>query len=236
MSVPLPKFLHNFNATSPLNQRERWWYNEQWETFLVGHPHVADNLQAEIAAHGGIRRSYLMSLATGNVEDFFLSVMAWGFATSNVHYPAQVALMTPPFETKKLEKIVKATRDEGALAGWEAMMKTAKIDGLRHGFGTKLLYFAGYGVVPEGGPQPLILDSRVMKTLATKVPEFKWSSDYDYANSLNYKRYLDLAQQWASDPNWKNGSPEAVEFALWKQSASKREKTLEDIESHFDLE
>jgi hypothetical protein len=215
VSVPLPPFLHNFDATSPLNQREPWRYNAQWQTFLAGHPHVAHNLQAEIAAHEGIRRSYLMSLATGNVEDFFLSVMAWGFATSNVHYPAQVALMTPPFDKANLQKIVNDTRNLGALAGWKAMMETNSIYGLGYGFGTKLLYFAGYGVVPQG-PQPLILDNNVMKALARKVPGLTWDSDYNYANSRNYLRYLQLAQQWASDPQW-NGSPEAVEFALWSE-------------------
>jgi len=156
-----------------------------------------------------------MSLATGNVEDFFLSVMAWGFATSHVHYPSQVSLMTPPFQTSNLQRIVDEVRGSGAVAGWKAIQKTYKIYGLGYGFGTKLLYFAGYGVVPSG-PQPLILDSRVMKALANKVEGFPWSDNYDYASPQNYLRYLELAEEWSADDTW-NGSPETVEFALWKQ-------------------
>ena len=218
MSIPRPAFLNKYSINSPLNQREPWEANNQWSTFLKQHPHVAEQLKCEVSNHGGIRRSYLMSLADGDPEEFFLSLMAWGFAKSHVHYPSQVALMTPPFERENLKGIIDTVQNKGSLAGWKAILNHNKIYGLGYGFGTKLLYFAGYGKVPSG-PQPLILDSRVMSTLANegKVPGLIWSSDYDYANSRNYLRYLELAEEWAADTTW-NGSPDAVEFALFSEA------------------
>jgi hypothetical protein len=56
-----------------------------------------------------------------------------------------------------------------------------------------------------------------MSTLATKVPGLQWRSDYEYANGKNYLRYLDLAEEWAADTTW-NGSPDAVEFALFSEA------------------
>ena len=213
MSTSLPEFLNKFDVSSPQAQREPWVLNAQWKGFLANHSHVVNNLESEINEHGGIRRSFLMALADGDVEDFFLSVMAWGFAKNNVHYPAQVSLMTPPFNTANLQAIVDVVRNKGSEAGWKAMKQTHKVYGLGYGFGTKLLYFAGYGNVPNG-PQPLILDSRVSSALANRVNGFSWSDNYEYATARNYMRYLELAQEWSADPTW-NGSPETVEYALF---------------------
>ena len=214
--IPRPIFLNKYSFASPQDQREKWVFNSQWHDFLKQHSDVAERLESELAQHSGIRRSYLMTLVDGDPEEFFLSVMAWGFADSHVHYPSQVALMTPPFETEKLKRIIDAVQSKGSLAGWNAMMNGSKVFGLGYGFGTKLLYFAGYGRVGSG-PQPLILDSRVMSTLATKVPGLIWRSDYEYANGTNYLRYLALAEEWAADTAW-NGSSDAVEFALFSEA------------------
>ena len=138
--------------------------------------------------------------------------MAWGFGTGHVHYPAQVEMLANPLPVTKIQAIISAVQAQGAAAGWDAMMRTSKIPGLGYGFGTKVLYFAGYGRV-NNGPQPLILDSKVSSSLAN-VAGFKWNSSYDKKAS-DYMAYLNLAAQWAQDPTWQNGSEEAVEFALF---------------------
>ena len=212
MTGEIPAFLKRYDKNSPEAQRVHWTLNNQWKQFLAGRDDIASNLLSENQNHGGIRRSYLKRLATGDPEEFFLSVMAWGFGDFHVHYPAQVSMMTPPFEVEKIAAIMSVVKEEGAAMGWQAMIKDYKVAGLGYGFGTKILYFAGYENVNKG-PLPLILDSKVSKGLS-KIPNFDWSAEYDFPNKTNYLRYLELAANWAESDLW-SGSPEAVEYALF---------------------
>jgi hypothetical protein len=118
----------------------------------------------------------------------------------------------------KVHAIVDTVRSCGSGDGWTDLLRDHRISGLGMAYGTKLLYFAGYGV--SVGPRPLILDARVRAALqidaARTVPaegSTVWQPDYE--------RYLLLASTWAADPTW-DQEPDVVELALFDQAGGGR--------------
>lgn len=208
--MPVPAILTHYTQRAVQNHLVPWVLDGTWQIALQGYPAVQRNLQNEVRQHGGIRRSFVKSHANGDPVELFLMAMAWGFGTTPVHYPAHRQMLNGHYPRAQIRAIVTTVQNQGAAAGWSALLKQHHVPGLGPSFGTKLLYFAGYGSNCPG-PRPLILDMNVRKALngphiGLQPPLGMWRADYE--------RYLELAQQWSADPHW-SGTPELVEFALF---------------------
>ena len=139
--------------------------------------------------------------------------MAWGYRPKDYGPRRTRAILDQYGADEKIAAIVDATRNDGAAAGWHALLNTHRIAGLNMSFGTKLLYFAGY--TTDHRPRPLILDERVRASLnrsdvapGTLPPMGRRVQEDDYV------RYLELAEAWAAEQDW-NQVPDVVEFALF---------------------
>lgn len=210
--VRLPALLLDYDRTDVAAQRVDWSRSNPWQALFSGHQTVAAALTAEVAAHGGIRRSFVHAYADQDPHDLFLAVMAWGFGR-NGRAPARLARMQQQVGfNKNVAEIVRHTQTGGAAVGWTALFGSNRVKGLAVSFGTKLLYFAGY-TSDCPGPRPLILDRFVraaLVDLGLPIPATGtiWRNDY--------LTYLLAAQRWAQDVAW-NESPELVEFALFAE-------------------
>jgi hypothetical protein len=215
MPFALPPFLLGYSRWDVIDQTSPWRNAGIWPAALANHPNLLAELQAEVTAHGGIRRVFVHQRALSDPVELFLAAMAWGFGT-NVRFPLQRQMLTPPHASGAIAAIVDATQQGGAIAGWDALLVTNRVPGLEMAFGTKLLYFAGYSV-DSPGPRPLILDARVrtsLVSLGTAMPAPPQQVTRD-----DYLQYLEDAAQWAGDPRW-NESPEVVEYALFRRRPS----------------
>lgn len=67
---------------------------------------------------------------------------------------------------QKLRRTVEAMERKDAVAGYEELMKDPRPPQMGPSFGTKFLYFAGFGHI-NNGLQPVILDERVGRALDT---------------------------------------------------------------------
>jgi hypothetical protein len=118
---------------------------------------VMEALEREVAEHGGIRREFVFSRASGAADELILIVMAWGFGTTSVRWPRQAAMLTSHDHRDRVSAIIERTRAQGASAGWSALWGKEHVNGLGASFGTKLLYFSAYR---DAQPQrPLIFDA-----------------------------------------------------------------------------
>jgi Putative 8-oxoguanine DNA glycosylase OGG-like protein len=216
---PVPEFVRACHQADVDSQCVGWRPTPFWWRVLRDHPALLADLEDEVRLHGRIRRSFVKDRE--DPIELFLATMAWGGAWRS----AQVALLDSGIrvaETRaRIREIVCLTRDQGAGEAWSALyLPQTAVPGLRASFGTKLLYFAGYGRSP--GNPPVILDINVMRTLtdagSAVGPTFRdcrpWYRDW-------YERYLCLAAVWASNPSW-NETPEVVEYALFKQGQKLR--------------
>jgi hypothetical protein len=83
-----------------------------------------------------------------------------------------------------------------------------RVEHIGPSFGTKTMYFAGFGKVP-GQLQPLILDRNVARALnllcGTEWPMHRWAT-------WQYRAYLELAHDWAQ--TW-GALPDVVERVLF---------------------
>jgi hypothetical protein len=195
----VPEFVRACHQADVDSQCVGWRPTPFWRKVLRDHPALLDELEDEVGRHGGIRRSFVKGRE--DPIELFLAMMAWGGAWRSAH----VALLDSGIRAAEIRarivEIIGLTCDQGAGEGWSALyLPQTAVPGLGASFGTKLLYFAGYGRAP--GNLPLILDVNVMRALTDAGsgagPAFRgcrpWYRDW-------YERYLCLAATWVSDPS-----------------------------------
>lgn len=207
-----PEALRGFTKDAVASQRVPW-KPVLWEALFVKHKELHDELSLHSTANNGISREFIHNHAAKDVDpvEVFLLAMVWGFGTVGYGAHKTAKMLANPKSEDNIRKIFQATRDEGAAAGWSALLADHKVRGLGISFGTKLLYFAGYSTGHE--LRPLVLDDNV-----------RWSL-YDLARGAvpppgttvmkkHYLNYLELARSWADDPSWAQ-EPDVVEYALF---------------------
>jgi len=208
----VPKALRAYTRKSVLSHRVPW-YPTRWESVFVRHEGLFEDLTSHAIQEGGITREFVHALASGDRDpvELFLVAMVWGFGPIG-YGPKKTARMLDGTKSKgDIRKIVQAARNRGPAAGWSALLADHKVPGLGLSFGTKLLYFAGYGAGHE--LRPLVLDDRVRWSLhdlsrgTVPPPGFR-------VMKKHYLDYLELALSWAADPTWQQ-EPDVVEYGLF---------------------
>jgi len=189
-------------------------YPSRWETIFRQHKSIYQDLSDHVTRSGGLSRSFVHNHASkgGDPIEVFLLSMVWGFGKIG-YGPRKVAKMLEhPESDANIRTIVEVTRQEGASAGWSALLVENKVPDLGVSFGTKVLYFAGYSASHH--LRPLVLDDNV-----------RWSL-YDLARGTvpppgirvvkqHYLDYLQLAKSWSVDPTW-DQDPDVVEYGLFR--------------------
>jgi hypothetical protein len=172
-----------------------------------------DTVEDWWAEDGGVlRRDRLHAEATSDdVLPWFLAVMAWGYGSNGQGRPRVAKILNADPRCERITCI----RDRalrGAEVGYRALYDTSStVTGLADGFGTKLLYFAGYRRCE--GIRPLILDSRVRAGLAAAGA----AADLPTQSLDAYLAYCELAECWADElfPGAERAPSDAVELGLF---------------------
>lgn len=222
---PIPDFVRSHSRA---NVKAISWSADRapWPRALKDHPNLRAALEAEANGDGGgIRREFVFKQS--DPVELFLAAMAWGFGPTNVRWPKQHAmLLDADSQRDNLTEIIRAVREEGAIAGWRALWGEHHIDGLGPAFGTKLLYYAAYRhrqvarraqqEEPQARrPRPLILDANVLRALNDVGTGL--DAQFRYGREDDYRRYLCLAESWAADKSWDDGAPDLVEDGLFQR-------------------
>lgn len=208
---PIPNALRSFSSTDVASHRVKF-NPEAWRTAFTDHEETLTQLAQHAHAEGGIARAYLHDRADIDPVELFLISMVWGYGKVGYGPRRITDILNRVGAADKLRAIVETTRNDGAAAGWNALLNTHRIGGLDMSFGTKLLYFAGYRT--DHRPRPLILDNVVRTALQDAAPGTVPTSGLVHRD--DYVRFLELAEDWAADPEW-NVEPDVIEYALFNQ-------------------
>lgn len=207
----VPRPIRQYSVHDVDAQRVKW-VSERWIDTFAGHESTHAELVAHSEAAGGIARQFIHDRSAGDPVDLFLMAMAWGYRPKDYVPTRTRAVLDQDGAAQKIGAIVEATRSGGAAAGWHALLNTYKINGLNMSFGTKLLYFAGYTAGLR--PRPLVLDERVRASLNRPDVAPGIVPPTGLVRKANCVRYLELAEEWAADPAWRQ-EPDVVEYGLF---------------------
>lgn len=141
-----------------------------------------------------------------------VAASVWGTGTAALGRSRRLRIFEQAADTvgDHLASAVEILRSKGPIEAYIYLHGDGKnlIKYLGPSFGTKVLYFCGYGSSP-GDRRPLILDQYVAVAL-NKLCGLSWPQES--FSSSQYDEYLDLAHRWASD--W-HTSPDVIERVLF---------------------
>jgi len=189
------------------------WNRSMWEAVWsdAGLPGrgALDDIDAEVAQHETIRRSWLRGLADGDAVRFLVATTIWGYGTFGRGVKALKAMLGREDVDDHVSDMITASRQDPA-SGFRSLFVGGKprIPWLGIAYGTKVVHFAGYD---HANPRPLILDKRVFigaQALgAERVPD-----PAKYTTGNEYGRYC----AWAEEVARRNGArPDLVEYVLF---------------------
>lgn len=142
------------------------WSRPRWQRLEVTHAPVLDAVDAEVAAHGTIRRSWLRGLSDQPMT-LLVASMIWGFGNSQRGPSSVMTMLTSPRGEMPVSEVVDsivAAAKTGARVGFTSLFDlqgATRVKRLGVAFGSKLVHFAGYDAAPQ--PRPLVYDMRVWK-------------------------------------------------------------------------
>lgn len=199
----------------PVGWNRAMW-EKVWAADLLAGRETLDLIDAEVAANGTMRRSWLMGLTDTPVV-FLVASTIWGYGNYGRRgVPALKAMLQTPNVTDVTNDIIRASRIDCA-SGFSALFDNGKsrIRQLGIAFGTKVVHFAGY---EHADPPPLILDKRVYN--AGQVLNLSAIPDPEaFTTGAQYGAYC----EWANDAAKRHQvAPCVVEYVLFQYGGALR--------------
>jgi hypothetical protein len=188
------------------------WAPRAWENKLG----VLDGMPRKFIDTKTIPRAALLGWGRDALDSpkerwvFFVSVMAWGYGRARGGPWRVRQMLSDPCADDKIRRTIELVRTEGALAAYSVLAHDgdAHLKWLGPSFGTKLLYFAGYGSASR--PKPLILD----RLVGGALDGFGVYLKYNAWDPPGYEAYLSLAHAVAETAD---GEPHDVEWWLFQR-------------------
>ena len=199
-------------------------------------PSLGDRTSDGVAA---VSRSHVVAAvqeaATRNAwPEALAASYVWGQGRTPYGPHRLTEILSQPGAPASLEKAAKTLLENGAVAAYRVLKEADPVKGLGPAFFTKYLYFLGLALHASAGPQALILDQRVARTLrahAAQVAEdIRLPSGAEVAAWIwsdsgwtphRYEVYLDwmaaaTKQLESAVPGWPASAPDLLELALFQ--------------------
>jgi hypothetical protein len=153
------------------------------------------------------------------VERIFLWSQVWGYGTVGYGAYRTARVMSEPDFIVRVGGVRDALIESGALRAYAALQPGGvhHMEGLGQAFATKFLHFAGFGLVPSGTPEPLVLDRLVGRALHDAEPSQFGRRAGQYWSPKDYARYLDAAGWLSSQTELAGYTPAGIELALFRR-------------------
>jgi hypothetical protein len=206
IDVPLP-----FRGQPPA--RDEWvlaqefrFHPDKWRDVLPDPalwPPELDNLPETVDGRRLVDRRTVLQIGERAMDPLgamqtLVAAIIWGTGTAARGRIRRLRVFEQPVEGigEHLALAVQILHSGGPLQAYSCLHGDGKnlIKHLGPSFGTKLLYFSGYGSSP-GDRHPLILDRYVALAL-NQLCGLSWPEDS--FSAAQYDEYLDLAHSWAS--------------------------------------
>ena len=203
--------------SQPIEWRPDTWKGH-WDENGLPYRHVLDELEAEHASQGTIRRKFIFDTYQNRpAAELFIATMVWGSGPDNRGPARTGGILKQPAAVAKIEDTVSVVRRDGGAAGYRAYYARNRLENLDVAFVTKLLYFAGYRSAHR--PRPLIYDSRVAAVAARLPSAPLLPLITDGVTTASYQRYC----EWAEDVARRHQTePTVIEWALFALGAEIR--------------